>query len=183
MSFNQKFGARVVWLADKIMEIRKVNLEDAAQIAEIYNYYIKNTHQTFETEPLSADEMQTRIGEVSENYPYLVAEEDGEIFGYACATQFKMRQAYEYSAEVSIYVKANAKQRGIGTQLYKQLFDELAETDIHTIIAGISLPNDASIYFHEKLGFSKVGHFREVGYKLGRWIDVGYWELLNRFND
>ena len=165
------------------MEIRNVNLDDAAQIADIYNYYIKNTPQTFETEVLSVDEMKERIVEISEDYPYLVAEEDGEVFGYACAAQFKLRQAYEYSAEVSIYVKAEAKQKGIGTQLYKRLFDELADTDIHTIIAGISLPNDGSIRFHEKHGFIKVGHFREVGYKLGRWIDVGYWELLNRFND
>ena len=165
------------------MEIRNVNLVDAAQVAEIYNYYIKNTSQTFETEVLSADEMLERIAEVSADYSYLVAEEGGEIFGYAYATQFKMRQAYEFSAEVSIYVKADAKQRGIGTLLYTKLFDELADTDIHTLIAGISLPNDTSIRFHEKKGFSKVAHFREVGYKLGRWIDVGYWELLNRFND
>lgn len=165
------------------MEIRKVKLEDAAQIAEIYNYYIKNTHQTFETEPLSADEMRERIAEIIENYPFLVAEEDGEILGYACASTFKLRQAYEYTAEVLIYVRNEAKKRGIGTLLYAKLFDELAETDIHSIVAGISLPNDASVSFHEKKGFQKVAHFREIGYKLGRWVDVGYWELPNRFND
>ncbi|HEY8559177.1 MAG TPA: arsinothricin resistance N-acetyltransferase ArsN1 family B [Pyrinomonadaceae bacterium] len=163
------------------MNIRNVKPDDAAQIAEIYNYYIKNTHQTFETEPLSADEMRGRIAEFSENYPYLVAEEDGEIYGYAYATQFKMRQAYEYSAEVSIYVKNNAKQKGIGTRIYERLFEELKETDIHAIVAGISLPNDGSVRFHEKLGFTKVAHFREVGYKLGRWVDVGYWEMINTF--
>ena len=163
------------------MEIRNVNLTDAAQIAEIYNYYIKNTHQTFETEPLSAEEMRERISDISENYPYLVAEEDGEIYGYAYATQFKLRQAYEFSAEVSIYVKNEAKQKGIGTRLYDRLFEELKETDIHAIIAGISLPNDGSVRFHEKLGFNKVAHFREVGYKLGRWVDVGYWEMINTF--
>src|SRR5215213_2649257 len=163
------------------MNIRNVNPEDAAQIAEIYNYYIKNTHQTFETEPLTAEEMRARIDEISEDYPYLVAEENGDIYGYAYATQFKMRQAYEFSAEVSIYVKADAKQKGIGTQIYEKLFEELQETDIHAIIAGISLPNDGSVRFHEKLGFTKVAHFREVGYKLGRWVDVGYWELINTF--
>jgi L-amino acid N-acyltransferase YncA len=163
------------------MNIRNVNPNDAAQVAEIYNYYIKNTHQTFETEPLDADEMRARIIRYSENYPYLVAEEDSEIYGYAFATQFKMRQAYEFSAEVSIYVKAEAKQKGIGTKLYEKLFDELKETDIHAIVAGISLPNDGSVRFHEKHGFTKVAHFREVGYKLGRWVDVGYWELINTF--
>lgn len=162
------------------MNIRSVNSEDSAQIAEIYNYYIKNTHQTFETEPLSAEEMQIRISETQEKYPFLVAEEDGEIFGYAYAAQFKLRQAYAYSAEVSIYVKSAAKQKGIGTRLYEKLFEELAQTNIHALVAGISLPNDASIIFHEKLGFSKVAHFRQIGYKLGRWVDVGYWELINR---
>lgn len=161
------------------MNIRPVNLADAAQIAEVYNYYIQKTHHTFETESLGAEEMQKRISEVTENYPYLVAEEYGEIYGYAYATQFKLRQAYAFSAEVSIYVKNAAKQKGIGTELYMQLFDELADTDIHAIFAGISLPNDASVRFHEKLGFSKVAHFREVGYKLGRWVDVGYWEFIN----
>jgi phosphinothricin acetyltransferase len=161
------------------MNIRPVSLIDAAQVAEIYNYYVQNTHHTFETEPLSGEEMEQRIIKVTKDYPFLIAEEDGEIFGYAYATQFKLRQAYAFSAEVSIYVRNAAKQKGIGTQLYMQLFDELAETDIHAIVAGISLPNEPSIKFHEKLGFSKVAHFREVGYKLGRWVDVGYWEFIN----
>lgn len=165
------------------MEIRQVKSEDAAQIAEIYNYYIKNTHQTFETEPLSADEMRARIDEISATYPYLVAEEDGKILGYACAAPFNLQLAYEFSAEVSIYVRNEAKGKGIGTQLYKRLFEELRETDIHAIVAAISLPNEASVRFHERMGFSKVAHFREVGYKLGRWVDVGYWELINTFED
>ncbi|HEX8738131.1 MAG TPA: GNAT family N-acetyltransferase [Pyrinomonadaceae bacterium] len=164
------------------MSLRRVKPEDAAQIAEVYNYYIKNTHHTFETEPLSGAEMQRRIVETSEKYPYLVFEENGEILGYAYAAQFKLREAYAYSAEVSIYVKNDAKQRKIGTQLYVRLFDELAESDVHAILAGIALPNEASIVFHERLGFEKVAHFREVGYKLGRWIDVGYWELINKVN-
>jgi L-amino acid N-acyltransferase YncA len=163
------------------MNIRPVNPNDAAAIAEIYNYYIKNTHHTFETEPLTGEEMRERIAEISEKYPFLVAEEDSEILGYTYATQFRLRQAYAYSAEVSIYVKNEAKQKGIGTRLYMQMFEALAETDVHAIVAGISLPNDASVLFHERLGFTKVAHFREVGYKLGRWIDVGYWEKINIF--
>ncbi len=162
------------------MNIREVKLEDAEQIAEIYNYYIQNTHHTFETEPLKADVMRKRIGKVIEDYPYLVAEENGEIYGYAYATQFKLRQAYAFASEVSIYVKNDAKKKGIGTKLYEKLFDELEDTDIHVIVAGIALPNDGSVRFHEKLGFEKVAHFREVGYKLGRWIDVGYWQIMNR---
>ncbi len=162
------------------MNIREVTIEDAAQVAEVYNYYIQNTHHTFETEPLSAEEMAERIANVTKDYPFLVSEEDGEVYGYAYASQFKLRQAYEHSVEVSIYVKNAAKQKGIGSRLYQKLFAELTETHIHAIVAGISLPNDPSVRFHEKLGFDKVAHFREVGYKLGRWVDVGYWELMNR---
>lgn len=163
------------------MNIRTAEPADAAAVADIYNYYILNTHHTFETEPLDAEEMQRRMNKNGEKYPFLVAEdEDGEILGYAYATRFRLREAYAYSAEVSIYVRNEAKQKGIGKQLYTQLFDKLAETDIHAIVASISLPNDASVIFHEKLGFRKVAHFREVGYKLGRWIDVGYWEMINR---
>jgi L-amino acid N-acyltransferase YncA len=164
------------------MSIRQATKQDAAQIAEIYNYYIKNTHHTFETEPLNVEEMQGRIAEIRKKYSYLVFEEDGEILGYAYAAPFKLRQAYAYSAEASIYVKNDAKQKKIGTQLYVRLFDELAETEVHAIFAGIALPNDASVNFHERLGFEKVAHFKEVGYKLGRWIDVGYWELINKVN-
>lgn len=162
------------------MNIRKVELKDAAQIAEIYNYYIVNTHHTFEIEELSAEEMEKRIGEIYENYPYLVAEIDGEIQGYVYATQFRLRQAYKYAVEASIYVRNQQKQKGIGSELYRVFFERLQETDVHTILAGISLPNDTSVRFHEKLGYEKVAHFREVGYKLGRWVDVGFWEILNR---
>lgn len=162
------------------MIIRKAESRDASQVADVYNYYIQQTHHTFETEPLSAEEMQKRIEDTTEDYPFLVAEENDEIVGYAYATQFKLRQAYEYASEVSIYVRNAAKQKGIGSQLYTQLFDELQETDTHAVVAGISLPNDASVRFHERLGFEKVAHFKEVGYKLGRWIDVGYWEKILR---
>jgi phosphinothricin acetyltransferase len=160
------------------MNIRKVEMSDAEQITAIYNYYILKTHHTFETEPLDVVQTQERISKTIEDYPYLVAEEDGVILGYAYATQFRLRQAYEHSAEVSIYVKNDAKQKGIGTELYRKLFEELYETYVHAIVAGISLPNDPSVKFHEKLGFRKVAHFNEIGYKLGRWIDVGYWELI-----
>ena len=163
------------------MIIRKVELEDSTQIADIYNYYILNTHHTFETKALSAEEMRQRIGEIYEKYPYLVAEIDGELQGYIYGAQFKLRQAYQYSVETSIYVRNQQKKQGIGSELYRVFFDNLKETDVHTIIAGISLPNEASVKFHEKLGYEKVAHFREVGYKLGRWVDVGFWEMLNRF--
>ncbi|CAN5622075.1 GNAT family N-acetyltransferase [soil metagenome] len=160
------------------MILRNVKIEDAAQIAELYNFYVKNTHHTFETEPLNVSEMQKRIAEISENYPYLVAENDDEILAYAYAAKYKSRLAYQHSVEVSVYVKNNVQQKGIGTELYEKLFDELSQKDIHAIIAGVALPNEASIRLHEKFGFEKIAHFREVGFKFGRWIDVSYWEMI-----
>jgi phosphinothricin acetyltransferase len=162
------------------MDIRHATVEDAQGIADIYNYYIRNTHHTFETEPIDAAEMEARIKEFSESFPFLVADEDGIIHGYAYATHFQTKHAYDYSVEVLIYVRNESKEQKIGTRLYNRLFDLLADSNIHAIVASVALPNDPSIRFHERLGFEKVAHFREVGYKLGRWIDVGYWELINK---
>lgn len=162
------------------MIIRKATFSDAEQIAEIYNFYVQNTHHTFETEPIDSIEMEKRIGETIENYPFFVCEKDGEIFGYAYAAPYKSRCAYKNSAEISVYVRNNLRQKGVGKILYEKLFEELLRTDIHAIIAGIALPNEASVRLHEKFGFEKVAHFREVGFKLERWTDVGYWELINK---
>ena len=162
------------------MKIRQVEPSDAKQIAEIYNFYVQNTHHTFETEPVSFEEMHNRIGEIIENYPYFVAEENEGILAFAYATKYKPRSAYKHSVEVSVYVKIGIKGKGFGTKLYEKLFEELKQSDFHAIIAGIALPNEASIKLHERFGFEKVAHFREVGFKLGKWIDVGYWELINK---
>jgi L-amino acid N-acyltransferase YncA len=161
------------------MNIRKAAITDAAQIAEIYNYYIKTSHATFELETIDAAEMENRISETfQKNYPFFVCEEDEEIVGYAYGRMFRPRRAYQHSIEVSVYIKNGAEGKGVGTKLYEKLFPEILQKDFHAIIAGISLPNDASVKLHEKFGFEKVAHFREVGFKFGRWIDVAYWELL-----
>lgn len=160
------------------MMVRKVEIKDVEQIAEIYNFYVQNTYHSFEIEPVDLEEMKQRIAETSENYPYLIAEEKGEVLAYAYASCYKPRSAYKNSAEVSVYVKNDLKQKKLGTKLYERLFEELKQTDVHAIIAGISLPNEASVKLHEKFGMEKVAHFREVGFKLNRWIDVGYWELI-----
>lgn len=162
------------------MIIRKVEIGDASQIADIYNFYVENTHHSFEVEPISTEEMRQRIVAFSQDYPYLVAEDENKIIAYAYASCFKPRTAYRHSAEVSVYVKKDLKRKGIGTMLYERLFEELLEMNIHAIIAGISLPNEASVKLHERFGMEKVAHFREVGFKLNRWIDVGYWELINK---
>lgn len=161
------------------MNIRKVEHRDAPQIAEIYNHYVLNTHHSFEQEAVSVNEMMDRIDSITEACPFLVYEDGLAVLGFAYAVHYKPRSAYKHSVEVSVYIKYGAEQNGIGTKLYEKLFDEIGKIDVHAIIAGISLPNDASIRLHEKFGFEKVAHFREVGFKMDRWIDVGYWELIN----
>ena len=161
------------------MNIRNAKSTDSEKIADIYNYYVENTHHSFEIEPVTAAEIQARISAIIETYPYLIAEENGEVIAYAFASCYKPRSAYKKSVEVSVYVKNDLKQKKIGTKLYARLFDELSKMDVHAVIAGISLPNEASVKLHERFGMEKVAHFREVGFKLGRWIDVGYWELIN----
>lgn len=160
------------------MNIRKVNLQDARQVAEIYNFYVLETHHSFENEAVSVNDMMDRIEAITETCPFLVCEENGEILGFAYATHYKPRSAYRHSVEVSVYIKNNLMHKGIGTNLYKELFAEIDKMNVHAIIAGISLPNDASIKLHENFGFEKVAHFREVGFKMNRWIDVGYWEII-----
>lgn len=162
------------------MNVRKVKIQDAEQIAEIYNFYVLNTHHTFEIEPLDSSAMRKRISETSEDYPFLVGEKNEEILGYAYAAQYKSRAAYRHSVEVSIYVKNGAAGKGIGVRLYTELLKEIARGDFHAVIAGIALPNEASVKLHEKFGFEKTAHFREVGFKFARWIDIGYWQLINK---
>jgi L-amino acid N-acyltransferase YncA len=158
--------------------IRKVLAGDTSDIGRIYNYYIVNTAVTFEEESLTESAMRKRIQTVTATYPWLVYCENGHILGYANATQWKARSAYKHTVESGIYIDKSAIGRGIGKRLYKELIRVLSKQGYHAVIASIALPNPASIALHEKFGFRKVGHFREIGNKFGKWRDVGYWELL-----
>ena len=155
--------------------IRIVTQDDAAAIAEIYNYYILNTIITFEMEVVTPEEIASRIEKYLKIGPYLVYEENGEVVGYAYFSNFRERKAYENTVESTIYLKNGLGGKGIGFQLYSELLAQAA-LKYHTVIAGISLPNEASIRLHEKCGFRKIGHFSEVGRKFGEWIDVGFWQ-------
>lgn len=160
--------------------IRPVNPKDSADIAELYNYYIKNSTATFEEEEIDSQEMLHRINKVVPGLPWLVFEENGKIVGYAYATPWKSRSAYRYSVEVSVYVHHGEHGKGIGSKLYGRLIQILKELGFHAIIGGITLPNEASVKLHEKMGFKKVAEFEEVGYKFGKWLNVGYWEIINQ---
>lgn len=123
-------------------------------------------------------DMSNRIEEViPSGLPWLVAEERGEVIGYACATKWNKRFAYRFSVEATVYLSPTSASDGWGTKLYEALFTELEGCFIHTVIGGIALPNPASIALHEIFGMEKVAHFKEVGYKLDKWIDVGYWQV------
>ncbi len=151
----------------------------AQRIADIYNHYIANTCVTFELDPVTSADMARRIEDVqSVGLPWLVALVGDEVAGYAYATQWRARKAYQRSVESTIYLADGHRGRGLGAVLYGVLLETLRRLELHVVIGGVAQPNDASARLHEALGFKKVAHFEQVGYKLGRWVDVAYWQLL-----
>ncbi|RYG83546.1 N-acetyltransferase family protein [bacterium] len=159
------------------MQIRDAISADGDALAAIYNPYIADSIVTFEETPIVAQDMRDRVAEVQRaGMPWLVLEEGGRVRGYAYATTWRTRIAYRHCCEISVYLDEAQSGRGYGTALYAQLFERLLATDLHVILGCISLPNDASVALHEKFGLTKVAHFSEVGFKFGRWIDVGYWQ-------
>ena len=158
--------------------IRSANPADADAIAEIYNPYILHSVISFEEGTVSGPDMLGRMVEIQQMYPWLVYEEDGAIAGYAYATPWKNRSAYRHAAETTIYIEKAKLGKGIGSRLYEPLLQDLRSRDLHIVMAGIALPNDGSVAIHEKFGFVKVAHYREIGRKFDRWVDVGYWQLM-----
>ena len=160
------------------MELRDATPHDAAAIAAIYNYYVSTTTISFEEETVSAATMCERIRAVQDaGLPWLVASVDGELAGYAYATPWRVRAAYRFSVETSVYVAHDKPRCGLGRALYAMLLERLRRAQVHLVIGGIALPNDASVGLHEAMGYEKAAHFSEVGRKFERWIDVGYWQL------
>lgn len=160
------------------MSIRAARDDDAAAIASIYNHYVERTIVTFEERAVSTAEMAERVAGIAARYPYLVAESDGRVVGFAYANRWHERCSYRLSVETTIYVEPASTGAGRGTALYGRLLEALAQAGYHCAIGGIALPNAASVALHEKLGFTQVACFREVGRKFERWIDVGYWQRL-----
>lgn len=157
--------------------IRSATSADAESIAAIYNWYIDNTHHTFEEAALSEQDMLLRIEKGGKTSPWFVIEQDGNIIGYTYAASWKTRTAYRFTRETSVYLQHDCFGQGWGKKLYQHLIDEMRNTPVHVLIAGIALPNEASIALHESLGFKKIGQFIEVGSKFDEFIDVGYWQL------
>lgn len=161
-----------------VVTIRDAKPEsDAAACAAIYAPYVETTPISFEERVPDALEMEARIVRSAATHPWLVAEQGGEMVGYAYACRHRERAAYRWAADVSVYVAANRRGEGIGRLLYERLFGRLRAQNFQVACAGITLPNDASVRLHESLGFARVGVSPRIGWKLGRWHDVGWWQL------
>jgi len=161
------------------MTIRPADPErDAAACAAIYAPSVESTPVSFELVPPDAAEFARRIERYASTHQFLVAEADGAVVGYAYACRWQERPAYGWAVEVSVYVDAGRQGEGIGRALYAELFDRLRAQGFRIAVAGITLPNPASIALHESMGFVPIGALREIGWKRGAWHDVGYWQLL-----
>ena len=160
--------------------IRLASEDDGAAIAAIYRPYVESTPVSFETDPPGEHEMRRRIHETLPDHPWLVCESAGAIVGYAYATTHRARAAYQWSVDTAVYIDGAHHRSGIGRGLYASLFAILAAQGFVNAYAGITLPNAGSVGLHESVGFKPVGVYRQVGYKLGAWHDVGWWQLALR---
>ncbi|RDS85609.1 GNAT family N-acetyltransferase [Dyella psychrodurans] len=156
--------------------IRIARAEDAAAVHAIYAPAVTDSAITFETELPGAEAMRQRILTRLHHYPWLVWEEDGQVLAYAYATRFRERAAYDWIAETSIYVHADARRRGIARRLYGVLLDVMALQGINQAVGVITMPGEVSVALHESMGFTPAGIWRKAGYKSGRWWDVGVWQ-------
>lgn len=163
-------------MSDK-MRIRLAGKEDAAAILRIYETYIKNTRVTFEIEVPTVSEFEARMERITVQFPWLVCEVNGEIAGYAYGSKHGERAAYRWSADLSVYINEKFHRRGIATALYHGVTELLRRQGYFTVYAGVSTPNPKSEAFHEALGFRNLGEFKNVGYKLGAWCGVAWYEL------
>lgn len=157
--------------------IRFAEPGDAGGVAAIYAPYCQSTTASFEDVPPTTEQMAERIARISPQYPWLVCEVDGRAAGYVCGREFRDRAAYRWAVEVTAYMAADYRRRGVGRALYTSLFAILREQGFFKAFAGITLPNEGSVGLHEAMGFKPVGVYRGVGYKIGRWLDVGWWQL------
>lgn len=156
--------------------IRPAREGDAEAIAGIYAPAVSGNATSFETDPPGPAEMARRVRETMARFPWLVCEDRGRVLGYAYASRHRDRAAYQWSVEVSVYIHPEARRTGVGRALYTSLFEVLKLQGFHNAYAGITLPNPASVGLHEAMGFTPVGTYRAIGFKMGAWHDVGWWE-------
>jgi phosphinothricin acetyltransferase len=160
------------------ISIRSASASDSEALARIYNHYIRTSVITFEESEVTPQEMASRMAKIHQlSLPWLVAENAGVVIGYTYASKWRERSAYRFAVESSVYLDPARTAQGIGSQLYRELIANLRAKPVHRVIGGIALPNASSVALHERLGFKKVAHFQEVGFKFDHWVDVAYWQL------
>jgi L-amino acid N-acyltransferase YncA len=160
------------------MQIRHADSAiDGAACAAVYAPFVEGSTISFEYTPPTGDQMADRIAQLTATHAWLVAEDDGSVVGFAYGSPHRERDAYRWSAEVSVYVSASHHRRGVGRALYGALFELLARQGFRIVLAGIALPNEGSIALHQALGFESVGVYRQIGWKAGAWWDVAWWQL------
>ena len=166
-----------------MLQVRMANASDAAGILSIYKPYIENTSFTFETEVPSIEQFGKRIETYLQKWPWIICEIDGLIAGYVYGAGYRERTAYQWSCECSVYIHEDYKGKGLGQHLYEALFPILKLQGFNNVYAVINLPNELSVKLHEKCGLEWFATYENVGYKLGRWKNVGWWRLkLNDYN-
>ena len=157
--------------------IRLATASDAADILQVYAPIVSNTHISFELSVPSVDEIAARINKTLQQYPWLVCASDGRLAGYAYASAFRARYAYQWTAETTVYVHPDFQRRGVSRALYRSLVAILRAQGYCNALGVIALPNAGSIRAHEAAGFRKIGVFANVGHKAGQWRDTGWWQL------
>jgi phosphinothricin acetyltransferase len=158
--------------------VRRAVVDDLPALTAIYNHYVEHTVVTFDVEPFTVEQRREWFDHYATTGPHrlLVGELDGAVAGYATSSQFRVKPGYATSVETTVYCDPSATGRGLGSALYGELFSALAGEGLHRAYAGVALPNDASVRLHERCGFAELGTFHEVGRKLGRWVDVRWFE-------
>lgn len=157
--------------------VRQFTIDDIPALLDIYNHYVSNTVVTFDIEPLSFTTFEAKVNRINAEYPFFVFEDNQGILGFAYASRFRPKPAYNFTVESTVYVKQDAHGKGIGSRLYEALLTALQQTDTHTVIGALTIPNEASVKLHEKFGFKEVALLKEVGLKFGKWHDVGMYQL------
>jgi L-amino acid N-acyltransferase YncA len=158
-------------------KIRLAREADAPAILEIYAPVVQESPTSFEYEIPSLDEIKSRIRETMKRFPWLVATHADRVVGYAYASEHRVRKAYQWAVEASVYIHPDFYRQGIGKKLYLDLFERLRKQNFEQVIIGITFPNEASVKLHEVMGFKKIGVYPAIGFKFEKWHDVGWWYL------
>ncbi|WP_035986886.1 GNAT family N-acetyltransferase [Brevibacillus agri] len=161
-----------------LLQIREAVLDNLPAMLAIYNHAIAHLAATFDLEPQSLAQREVWFHKHTEAHPLLVAEADGQVVGYCCLSPFREKPAYSKTVELSVYIDAQQRGRGVGTALMSDILQRAEQLGYHTVISGITGGNEASVRLHEKFGFTLAGKFREVGFKFGEWHDVHFYQLM-----